>query len=189
MLTAGFLKGKSDDDKPKVKEAESIKLPDFPNPETYGSWKAATREAVRAASDQPDEAFLWLLETYNKDITHDQLREPGKFLMLDTKLLAALTKVAKGELARQMLNFKEAEAASLRAVRGRQVLFMFNPRFKTNEEVGSLYSVEDLLKVSRIQDDLGTFIHNWDSVIAGMSHMPDETTLRDILLRQIRKSQ
>ena len=49
--------------------------------------------------------------------------------------------------------------------------------------------MEDLLKVSLIQDDLGTFIHNWDSVIAGMSHMPDETTLRDILLRQIRKSQ
>ena len=189
LLKSGFLKGKPEDDKPKVKEAESIKLPDFPNPETYRSWKAATREAVRAASDQPDEAFLWLLETYNKDITHDKLRDPGKFLTLDTKLLAALTKVAKGELARQILNFKEAEAANLRAVRGRQVLFMFNQHFKTNEEVGSLYSVEDLLKVSLIQDDLGTTIHNWDSVIAGMSHMPDETTLRDILLRQIRKSQ
>ena len=91
LIKASFLKGKSDDDKPKVKEAESIKLPEFPNPETYRSWKAATREAVRAASDQPDEAFLWLLETYNKDVTHDQLRDPGKFLTLDTKLLAALS--------------------------------------------------------------------------------------------------
>ena len=34
------------EEKPKVKEAESIKLPDFPNPETYRSWKIATREAV-----------------------------------------------------------------------------------------------------------------------------------------------
>ena len=189
LIRSGILKGKSDDDKPKTKEAESIKLPDFPNPETYRSWKAATREAIRAASDQPDDAFLWLLEAYDKDITHDKLRDPGKFLTLDTKLLAALTKVAKGELARQILNFKESEAANKRAVRGRQVLYMFNQHFKTNEEVGSLYSVEDLLKVSLIQDDLGTFIHNWDSVIAGMSHMPDETTLRDVLLRQIRKSQ
>ena len=74
-----------------------------------------------------------------------------------------------------------------RAVRGRQVLYMFDQHFKTNEEVGSLHSVEDFLKVTLVQDDLATFIHNWDSVIAGMSHIPDEATLRDILLRQIRK--
>ena len=52
-----------------------------------------------------------------------------------------LSKVAKGELARQVLNFKESEAAAGRAVRGRQVLFMFEQHFKTNEAAGSLYSV------------------------------------------------
>ena len=36
----------AEEEKPKVKEAQSIKLPDFPNPETYRSWKIATREAV-----------------------------------------------------------------------------------------------------------------------------------------------
>ena len=134
---------------------------------------------------------MWLLETYNKDVTHDRLRDPGKFLTLDKKFLAALTKVAKGELARQILNFKEAEAANLHAVRGRQVLFMFNQHFKTNEEVGSLYSVEDLLPFEGIPNPgrLGNLYSQLDSVIAGMGHMPDETTLRDILLRQIRTSQ
>ena len=44
------------EEKSKVKEAESIKLPEFPKPETYRSWKTATREAIRAARDQPDEA-------------------------------------------------------------------------------------------------------------------------------------
>ena len=39
-----------------------------------------------------------------------------------------------------------------------------------------------------MQDDLSSFIHNWESVVAGMSHVPDERTLRDILLRQIRRS-
>ena len=81
----------SEEEKPKVKEAESIKLPEFPKPETYRSWKTATREAIRAASDQPDEAFKWVLEVYDKDADHQKLREPGKFLTLDTKLLAALT--------------------------------------------------------------------------------------------------
>ena len=44
------------------------------------------------------------------------------------------------------------------------------------------------MKVNLLQDDLSTFIHNWESVVAGMSHVPDERTLRDILLRQIRRS-
>ena len=190
LEAAKLLKGdkSGEDDKPKVKEAENIRLPDFPNPETYRAWKTATREAVRAASDRPDEAFSWILEVYAKDADHDKLREPGKFLTLDTKILAALTKVAKGELSRQVLTFKETEAVHGRAVRGRQVLLMFDQYFKTNEEVGSLYSVEDLLKVTLHSDDLTTFLHNWESVIAGMSHVPEEMVLRDILLRQIRKS-
>ena len=94
--------------------------------------------------------------------------------------------MANGELARQILNFKETEAGERRAVRGRQVLYLFDQHFKTNDEVGSLYSVEDLLKVNLLQDDPSTFIHNWESVVAGMSHVPDERTLRDILLRQMR---
>ena len=71
---------KDDSSKPKVKEAETINLPDFPNPESYRSWKTATREAVRAASDSPDEAFKWILEAYDKDADHASLRDPGKFL-------------------------------------------------------------------------------------------------------------
>ena len=189
LEAAGLLKGESaQEEKPKAKEAETVKLPDFPNPETYRSWKTATRESIRAASDKPDEAFKWILEVYDKGASHEALRDPQKFLTLDTKLLAALTKVAKGELARQILNFKEVEAGKGRAVRGRQILYLFDQYFKTNEEVGSLYSVEDLLKVNLLGDDLSSFIHNWESVIAGMSHVPDEVTQRDILLRQIRKS-
>ena len=88
--------------KPKVKGGENINLPKSPNPETYRSRQTATREAVRAASDSPDEAFQWILEA-----NHEHLRDPGKFLTLDGKLLAALTKVAKGELAREILIFKE----------------------------------------------------------------------------------
>ena len=178
----------AEEEKPKVKEAESIKLPDFPNPETYRSWKIATREAVRAASDRPDEAFDWILAVYDRHAGHSSRRDPGKFVTLDMKLLAALTKVAKGELARQILNLKETKAGERGAVRGRQVLYLFDQHFKTNEEVGSLYSVEDFLKVNLLQDDLSTFIHNWESVVAGMSHVPDERTLRDILLRQRRRS-
>ena len=118
----------------------------------------------------------------------ESLHETGKFLTLGTKLLAALNKVSKGEVHRQVLSFKETEASAGRPVRGRQVLRMFHQHFKTNQEVRSLYRVEDLLKVTLVGDDLSTFLCNFESVIAGMSHVPDEFTLRDILLRQLRKS-
>ena len=46
------IKKPEDDDKPKAKEAEAVKLHDFPNPETYRSWKISVREAVRASIRQ-----------------------------------------------------------------------------------------------------------------------------------------
>ena len=79
----------------------------------------------------------------------------GKVLTIDTKLLAALSKVVKGELGCRILNHKEVEASKGHAVRGRQVLLMFEQFFTTNEGAGSLYSVEDLLKVSLNRD-----VHN-----------------------------
>ena len=57
-----FLRSRDDedkhDDKPKVKEADSIKIPAFPTPESYyRNWRIKTREAVVAASTKPDDAF------------------------------------------------------------------------------------------------------------------------------------
>ena len=142
---------------PKVKEADSLKFPEFPRPENYRKWKTAVREEIRASSDKPDEAWDWLMEVYQDD------------------------------LGTQILNFKEVEAASGRVVRGRQVLFMSEQYFRTNEEAGALYGTEDLLKIHLVNDDLSTFIRNWDAVIAGMKHMPDNNTLKGIFMREIRK--
>ena len=71
-----------------------------------------------------------MLAVYDRDAGHSSLRDPGKFVTLDTKLLAELTQVAKGELARQILNFKETEAGERRAVRGRQVLYLFDQHLR-----------------------------------------------------------
>ena len=79
------------------------------------------------ASDKPDEAFQWILEVYDKTASYEVPCDPKKCLTIDTKLLAVLTKLAKGELARQILNFKEVEAGFGRAVRDRQILCRFRP--------------------------------------------------------------
>ena len=79
-----------------------------------------------------------------------------------------------------------ADTAFMREVQDPLTCALYH--FKTNEEVGSLYSVEDLLKVGLLNDDLSTVINNWESVMSGLSHTPDETTLRDILLSELRPS-
>ena len=56
---------------------------------------------------------------------------------------------------------------------------MFIQHFRTNEELGALYLVEDLFRVRLSGDDLTSFICNWDAVIAGM---------RDIFHGELRKS-
>ena len=45
----GFVRNQHD--RPKAKEADSLRLSEFPTPETYRAWKTATREEIRAASD------------------------------------------------------------------------------------------------------------------------------------------
>ena len=120
------IKKPEDDDTPKAKEAEAVKLPDFPNPETYRSWKISVREAVRAASDKPDEAFKWVQEVYDRAASMEHLRETGKFPDIRHEdPFSPFARRKRGILARQIINFKESEATANRAVRGRQVLLMF----------------------------------------------------------------
>ena len=145
-------------------------------------------------SSKPDEAWSWLNEVFDTKTPRveleKRLQEPGKFITLDTKLSAALTRSAKGDLATKIHNFKDENSKKGIQVRGRRVLLMFEDYFKTSEEAGSLYRVEDLLGVVRTGDtvdDLKRLLNRWDATIAGMEPPPDDLVLRDILLRQIRK--
>ena len=190
------LTHREEKDKPKTKEAEIIKLNNMPAPESYRTWKNHVRDEVKSCSDRPDEAWLWLNEVYDQECTREQLekklQDPGKFLTLDTKLSADLTRSAGGDLATRILNFKEQQSRKGIQVRGRYVLLMFEDYFKTSEEAGSLYRVEDLLGVVKVGDtvqDLRKFINKWDATLAGMAVTPDDAVLRDISLRQIRPSQ
>ena len=189
-----LLADKSSESKPKVKEADTIKLADQPTPESYRHWKNAVREEIRAASDKPDKAWEWLAEVYDKNLKPaekmEKLQDPGDFGTLDIKLFAALTRSAKGDLSQKILNHKEEQSMKGILVRGRQVLYMFDEYFRTSEEAGNLYQLEDLLKVARKGDnieDLKRFMNYWDRVLAGMNPIPEEASLRDIFMRQVRE--
>ena len=102
------LTQRDEKDKPKTKEAEVIKLNNMPAPESYRNWKNHVRDEVKSCSDRPDEAWAWLNDVYDQSCTRkeleDKLQDPGKFLTLDTKLSAALTRSAGGDLATRILN-------------------------------------------------------------------------------------
>ena len=110
-----FLGGYVDqrtDDKPKVKEADTIKIPAFPLAETYRNWRIKTREAAVAASTDPDSAFKWVSDSWKENQTLEALRKVAPFATLDAKLLSALTNIITGDFARKVDTFKETEATA-----------------------------------------------------------------------------
>ena len=132
----------SDGEKPRTKEAETNKLNDMPAPEAYRHWRKHVRDEVKSCSDKPDEAWIWLNEVFDnktpREKLEEKLQDPGKFITLDTKLSAALTRPAKGDLATKIHNFKDEKSKKGIQVRGRRVLLMFEDYFRTSEEAGSL---------------------------------------------------
>ena len=158
-----FLGGYVDqrhDDKPKVKEADTIKIPAFPMAETYRNWRIKTREAVVAASTDPDSAFKWVSDSWKEEQTLEALRKVAPFATLDAKLLSALTDIITGDFARKVDTFKETEATAGRIVRGRQVLFMLHDHFSTNIKHGATYALQDLFSVQLRGENLKSFISN-----------------------------
>ena len=61
--------------KNRVKEADSIKVPAFPTPQQYRSWKNAIRNAITAASGRGEEAFLWAIKPEESRTTFEGLRD------------------------------------------------------------------------------------------------------------------
>ena len=173
------------DDKPKVKEADTIKIPAFPLAETYRNWRIKTREAVVAASTDPESAFKWVSESWKDTQTLEALRKVAPFATLDAKLLSALTNIITGDFARKVDTFKETEATAGRIVRGRQVLFMLHEHFSTNIKHGATYALQDLFSV-QLRGENQAFISNWDQVLAGIVQTPDESVLETLFYKQIK---
>ena len=179
----GFVDQKSDD-KPKVKEADTIKIPAFPLAETYRNWRIKTREAVAAAPTDPDSAFKWVSESWKEEQTLEALHKVAPFATLSAKLLSALTNIITGDFARKVDTFKENEATSGRIVRGRQVLFMSHDHFSTKIKYGATYALQDLFSIQLRGENLRAFISNWDQVLAGIVQAPDDSVLETLFYKQ-----
>ena len=119
-----------------AKEPDRVLVPKFPQPENYRNWRIRVRDDVIAASSKPDLAFQWIEEVFKTDQTLDSLRDSGKFVTLDAKLMSSLTNICEGDFARQLDIFKEEQAKSGTPARGRQALLMIHKHISA--QVGNM---------------------------------------------------
>ena len=68
----------------------------------------AFKKEVASASIEPEEAFAWVCKV--QELNYEEFEVSGKFFTLDCKISAALSKIAHGELARQISVLEENAA-------------------------------------------------------------------------------
>jgi hypothetical protein len=166
-----------------------VKVPSLPNPQQHRGWKSAIRIEIAAANRKGDEGFTWALKAESASVTYEELADSDGFASLDSKLAAALTKIANGELGRRITLAVENEALRGRMLRGRQILWLIHEFHKYDEEQGALYDFTDLTAV-KLRNDSGleAFITSWLSVLTGMKHPPEETIIEVVCLEQLRNA-
>jgi len=125
-----------------------VLVPKFPQPENYRNWRIRVRDAVIAAAAKPGLASQWIEEVFKRDQTAEALKDSGKFVTVDAKLMSSLTNICEGDFARQLDIFKEEQAKSGTPARGCQALLMSHKHFSTGRKHGAVYDIEDLMAVT-----------------------------------------
>ena len=88
-------------------------------------------------------------------------------------------------MARKVGLVKDQYALGKRLLKGRQVLKMIYERYVVPDEEVSIMDFQNLLDVRLIGDDLKTFMHEWDSVLLGMTNHPDVSILETLFRNQV----
>jgi hypothetical protein len=83
----------------------------------------------------------------SQDITFELLAESEGFATLDSKLAAAVLKVAKGEIGRKLSRLAEVAAREGRPLKGHQCLFVVYEHYKMDEAAGTLFNLSNLITV------------------------------------------
>ena len=143
----------------RTKEASSITLLPLPMVPNFRTWKISVRSAVVQASTSVNEAWLWIREVEAPNTTFASLHYPGQqFLSLDTKLDCAVQRVIKSDLSREIIQRSEELTMNNVRMTGRQALWMVYQSYKTDEENGAAYDMEDLIAVTLRGNTLSQFI-------------------------------
>ena len=124
---------------------------------------------MRAAVEDSDAAYLWVLELEEKGKSQeDFLKCPKKFLSLDAKVAKAVTTLLEnhnGDLSSRVLNLKDKRAKNGKICRGRELLYMVYDTYTSDPSFGALCDIQDLIGVKLINDKIESFLNRWDHVL------------------------
>ena len=104
----------------------------------------------------------WLLQVEDTNASLETLQKTPK------RKAIALTDILEHELARQVANMEQRYLREHRALlQGRQVLFLIHEHCRTNRNLGLVYDITYLNKLT-FQADwlLENFRNDWDQVLA-----------------------
>ena len=170
----------------RTKEATSITLLPLPQVPNFRTWKISVRSAVVQASASVNEAWHWIREVEDPNATFAYLHYPGnQFISLDTKLDCAVQRIIKGDLLREITQRSEELTMNNVRMTGRQALWMVYQSYKTDEENGAAYDMEDLIAVTLRGNNLSQFIYEWDTVLMGLNVPCDESTKKALFKMKV----
>ena len=148
------------------------------------------RTEVTAASQRGDACFDWIRRVEAPDSMFEAMADSGPlFESMDAKIMAALTRLLKGELNRRVQQEINTAAKAGHQLKGRQALWVICRYYATKDMVGVVYGIPDLMEVKWVNDKKAeSFLNTWRNVVEGMQHELDVRVLEELLLAQISKS-
>ena len=173
----------------KIKEAEHVSVPPLPKANAMRAWRNTVYQNVNSASGRPDDRTIsWIRAVERPDAQPSDFLDSGKrFLTLDRKLGAALSKIATGELGRILTQAGEdAMQFNDRVARGRELLCIIFQYYSTGKGPDVVYNLNDLQAIRLKGDAIENFQNTWIMVISGLKKKPDPEVLEFVYFRQVK---
>ena len=164
----------------------------FPQIGDFKRWQASVvDEVVGAWHGNIDEIFEWMNFIEEPRTTMDMLATTGdKFMRMDAKLLTAISKVATGELGRELTQAaSEEKDLHKRLLKGRQMLFLSYQYYEISEDKSVTYNITDLTRLIWLGDKrIADFLVSWNTVVGGMRGQLGEAPIHQWFYEQVKKS-
>ena len=169
----------------RTREADEIKLLQFPQGSQWRAWRANTLQAITSAAGRQDDlAFYWVRKCETDDPT--TLSVPGKeWISLDRKLAAALTNIAHGEIGRQLTLLTTIALNNNQIIRGRVLLATVFKYYASGKSGQVLYDMSHLQSLVMKDNNLEGFHTTWNMVMSELTHVPEPETLLFWYFKQI----
>ena len=172
----------------KIKEADEILVPPFPDARSLRGWKMQIKKAVAAASGRPSEAYQWMVQA-DQTLDYSQLSDHDGFETLNAKLATALLKTCKGEFQRTIEIQEDKETGTYgRMLNGRQIYCMIVHHLQATTVDTGIMEIQDLFKLELKNDNLKGFINDWERTLLAMTKLPETDILETLFQTQISKS-